>query len=168
MPEIVEVKEVAIKKDIIPIISSEKVEESEEWNVVASKSKKVWIFNFINVKNIISMPHFEILLVVFSKHGLLIESVWVVAPTEGSPIFISERPQPIIRRPYKSMILILVPKFGLLINHLHSWLSLFTLLLLLLVPHLHLYVLDPLLVLQFDLLWVDAGARHSGHLAEAH
>ena len=50
------------------------------------------------------------------------------------------------------MILILVPKFRLLINHLHSWLSLFTLLLLLLVPHLHLYVLDPLLVLQFDLL----------------
>jgi hypothetical protein len=41
MPEIVEVKEVAIKKDVIPIIPSEKVEESEEWNVVASKSKKV-------------------------------------------------------------------------------------------------------------------------------
>jgi hypothetical protein len=98
------------------------------------------------------MPHFEIFLVVFSKHGLLIESVLIVTPTEGSPIFISERPQPIIRRPHKSMILILVPKFRLLINHLHSWLSLFTLLLLLLVPHLHLYVLDPLLVLQFDLL----------------
>jgi hypothetical protein len=41
MPEIVEVKEVAFKKDAIPIIPSEKVEESEEWNVVASKSKKV-------------------------------------------------------------------------------------------------------------------------------
>jgi hypothetical protein len=41
MPEIVEVKEVAIKKDAISIIPSDKVEESEEWNVVASKSKKV-------------------------------------------------------------------------------------------------------------------------------
>jgi hypothetical protein len=41
MPEIVEVKEVVIKKDAIPIIPSAKLEDSEEWNVVASKSKKV-------------------------------------------------------------------------------------------------------------------------------
>jgi len=65
------------------------------------------------------------------------------------------------------MILILVPKFGLLVSNLCGWLLL-SILLLLLVPHLHLHILYPLLVLQFDLLGVNTGASHSRHLAKAH
>jgi hypothetical protein len=65
------------------------------------------------------------------------------------------------------MILILVPKFGLLVSNLCGWLLL-TILLLLLIPHLHLHILYPLLVLQFNLLGVNTGASYGCHLAEAH
>ena len=65
------------------------------------------------------------------------------------------------------MILILVSEFGLLVNDLCGWLLL-SILQLLLVPHLHLYVLNSLLVLQFDLLGVNTGASHGCHLAETH
>ena len=65
------------------------------------------------------------------------------------------------------MILILVPKLCLLVNDLCG-LLLLSILQLLLVSHLHLYVLNPLLVLQFDLLGVNTGASHGRHLAETH
>ncbi len=65
------------------------------------------------------------------------------------------------------MILILVSEFSLLVNDLCGWLLL-SILQLLLVPHLHLYVLNSLLVLQFDLLGVNTGTSHGCHLAETH
>ncbi len=65
------------------------------------------------------------------------------------------------------MILILVSEFGLLVNDLCG-LLLLSILQLLLVPHLHLYVLYSLLVLQFNLLGVNTGASHGCHLAETH
>lgn len=61
----------------------------------------------------------------------------------------------------------IVSEFRLLINHLCR-LMLLVLLLCLLVPHLHLYVLDPLLILQLDLLRVHSGASDCRHLAKAH